>query len=70
MQRIIGVINAVYKFFVGDPILLSGVAITVVVVAVLSRVLKEQPLAVGALFIIGVLTSLSLALRREIQPKH
>jgi hypothetical protein len=72
MKRVIGVVLAVYNFFVGDPILLAGVLLTFLIVGLvdnLSALHAVQPASMAILFA-GVLLSLALSLARETQPKR
>lgn len=66
MKQITGFVLAVYNFFVGDPIILVGIALTFVIVGLLAR---SAPMISGAVLVVGVLASLGLALWRETQPK-
>jgi hypothetical protein len=70
MQQITGFIKTVYNFFVGDPVILTGVAITFIVLAVLVRVLTGSTTALGVVLVAGVVGSLALSLYRETQPKR
>jgi hypothetical protein len=70
LNRIVGFINAVYNFFVGDPVILSGVVILFIGVSLLAHSLASMPLLLGAILILGVIGSLALALYRETQPRR
>jgi uncharacterized membrane protein len=73
MDRIVGAVRAVYNFFVGDPILLTGTLVLFVVVGLITHFAKSvsTPLSVvlGIVLIAGVILSLSLSLMRETRPK-
>ena len=72
MQQITGFIKAVYYFFVGDPIILAGIALLFVVLGVLIKATNRGGNAgpvFAAILIVGVIASLALSLYREIQPK-
>ncbi|MBN9390378.1 MAG: hypothetical protein J0I20_20285 [Chloroflexi bacterium] len=64
-------LRGVFYFFVGDWIILGGVAITLLVVALLEKVITVDALkGVGAIvFLVGVALTLFVTLRREIFPK-
>lgn len=76
MQRITGFILAVYNFFVGDPIILGGIAAAFVVVGLLAHAALGRGESagtawlLGALLVVGAVASLGFALRREITPKQ
>ncbi len=72
MRRITDAVMAVYNFFVGDPVILAGVAVTFVVVGLIARLnaLSTARPALGGVVIAGVLASLALSLRRETRPKR
>ncbi len=63
----IGLLKGIFNFFVGDWIILIGVAITVVVVALLENVETFSGLkgAGGYILILGLLLTLITTLRRE-----
>ncbi|HEX2911496.1 MAG TPA: hypothetical protein VH186_11870 [Chloroflexia bacterium] len=67
MQTITGVLKAVFNFFVGDWIILSGVALTLLVVAVIESGNAGSGItgAGGYLFVIGVALTLLVTLFRE-----
>jgi hypothetical protein len=63
------VIKAIYNFFVGDMIILIGVAIAVILLALINSVSALAPLrgTVEAIILIGaVLISLTTTLIREV----
>ncbi len=69
MQNILGFPRAVYNFFVGDPILLTGTLAFFILIGALARTgLARAPLALGAILILGILATLGLSLWRETQP--
>ncbi len=71
MRQISGFIKTVYNFFVGDPVILTGIAITFVLLAVLVRMLAGSTTpALGVVLVAGVVGSLALSLYRETQPKR
>jgi hypothetical protein len=59
---------AVYNFFVGDPMILIGVSLTMVILALLHFLdaLASLRGASGAILIIGVLLTLLATLGREV----
>lgn len=63
------VINAIYQFLVGDPIILTGIVIALVILALINSLAFLAPVRVlsGALMIIAALLVLVLTLRREAQ---
>lgn len=67
MQTISGFFKGVFYFFVGDWIILVGIAITVVLVALLETVVLQDNMKSlgGYVFILGVLITLGVTLRRE-----
>jgi hypothetical protein len=73
MIVILKVILAVYNFFVGDLMILIGVALTMVILALIHF---EGPLAAlrggsGLILIVGVLATLVTTLGREVaRPKN
>jgi hypothetical protein len=72
LNQIIGFPRAVYNFFVGDPVILTGVVAFFIVIGLIaghSQVGKNQPLVLGVVLIAGVILSLSLSLYRETRPK-
>ena len=69
MNVILKVILAVYKFFVGDLVILIGITLTMVILALIHF---EDALAAlrggsGLILIIGVLATLVATLGREIE---
>jgi len=70
MQRVTGFIKAVYNFFVGDPIILSGIVALFIVVGVIVHLAGTSSVVLGIVLVAGVITSLALALYRETQPKR
>ena len=70
MQPIINFLKAVFNFFVGDWIILFGVAITLIVVALIENLSNSDGLktAGGFVFFIGVALTLAVTLRREVRP--
>lgn len=64
-----GLLKGIFNFFVGDWIILIGVAITVVVVALIENVAAFNGLkgAGGYILIVGLLLTLITTLRRETQ---
>ena len=67
MQAIAGFLKAVFNFFVGDIVILAGVAATLLVVALIENAsfLSGLKSAGGYVFIAGVVLTLFLTLRRE-----
>ena len=67
LTTITGFFKGVFYFFVGDWIILIGVAITVALVALLENVILQDNLKSlgGYIFILGVLITLAVTLRRE-----
>jgi hypothetical protein len=61
------VINAIYNFIVGDMVILVGVALTVLVLALINGVGALAPLRglTGLILVVGVLASLVTTLNRE-----
>ena len=61
------VINAIYNFIVGDMVILVGVALTVLVLALINGVAALAPLRglTGLILVVGVLASLVTTLSRE-----
>jgi hypothetical protein len=68
MNVILKVILAVYKFFVGDLVILLGVILTMVILALINSVSALAPLREGSgtILIIGVLATLGATLGREV----
>ncbi len=71
MKAITNAILAVYNFFVGDPVILVGIALTFVIVGVVNHASSSDAThqALGVVLVAGVLISLALSLAREITPK-
>jgi hypothetical protein len=69
MNIILKVILAVYKFFVGDLVILIGITLTMVILALIHFEDALAPLrgALGLILIIGVLATLVATLGREIE---
>ncbi len=67
MQPIIKFFNGVFYFFVGDWIILIGIGITAILVAVVENLILQENLKSlgGYLFILGVIITLGITLRRE-----
>ena len=67
MEMITNFLKAVFNFFVGDWIILIGVAITIVVVALVENVGALEGLKGlgGVILLLGVALTLALTLRRE-----
>jgi hypothetical protein len=67
MQPILKFFKALYNFLVGDWIILSGVAILIVLVALLENLSAFSAVkgAGGYLLILGLIITLALTLRRE-----
>ncbi len=71
MRAVTNVILAIYNFFVGDPVILIGVALSFLVIGLLAHSVGAPAAVTGALLVVGVLISVSLALWREVHPaKH
>ncbi len=68
MNVILKVILAVYKFFVGDLVILLGTVLTMVILALINSVGALVPLrgGLGAILIVGVLATLVATLGREV----
>ena len=68
MNVILKVILAVYKFFVGDLVILIGVTLTMVILALINSVGALAPLrgGLGTIMIVGVLATLLATLGREV----
>jgi hypothetical protein len=68
MNVILKIILAVYKFFVGDLVILIGVILTMVILALIHSVGALAPLRGGldAILIVGVLATLVVTLGREV----
>jgi len=68
MNVILKVILAVYKFFVGDLVILLGTVLTMVILALINSVgaLVSLRGGLGALLIVGVLATLVATLGREV----
>lgn len=72
LDRIVGFPKAVYNFFVGDPIILTGVVAFFVVIGLIAHAHAPSngaSVALGALLMVGVIGSLALSLYRETRPK-
>ncbi len=69
MNIIVKVILAVYKFFVGDLVILLGVTLLMVALALLHFPGALAPLRAGsgAILIVGVLATLVATLGREVR---
>jgi hypothetical protein len=69
MNVILKVILAVYKFFVGDLVILISITLTMVILALIHFEDALAPLrgALGLILIIGVLATLIATLGREIE---
>ena len=69
MNVILKVILAVYKFFVGDLVILIGITLTMVILALIHFEDALAPLrgALELILIIGVLATLIATLGREIE---
>ncbi len=67
MSAVTGFLKAVFNFFVGDWIILIGVAITLLIVAVIENVaaLDGIKVAGGYVLFLGVALTLAATLRRE-----
>lgn len=63
------VIKAIYNFFVGDMIILIGVAITIVLLTLINNVGPLEPArgVSAVILVLGVLISLVVTLVREVQ---
>jgi len=61
------IITAIYNFIVGDMVILIGVALTVIVLALINNVSALAPLMgfSGPFLLLGVLSSLVATLSRE-----
>jgi hypothetical protein len=61
------VIKAIYNFIVGDMVILIGIALTVIVLALINNVGFLAPLKgfSGPILVLGVLSSLVATLSRE-----
>ncbi len=68
MNVILKVILAVYKFFVGDLVILLGTVLTMVILALINPVGALGPLrgGLGLILIVGVLATLVATLGREV----
>ena len=68
MNVILKVILAVYKFFVGDLVILIGVTLTMVILALINSMGALAPLrgGLGTIMIVGVLATLVATLGREV----
>jgi hypothetical protein len=68
MNVILKIILAVYKFFVGDLVILIGVTLTMVILALINSVGALAPLrgGLGPILIVGVLATLVATLGREV----
>ncbi len=68
MNSMLKVILAVYRFFVGDLVILLGVTLTMVILALIDSLTALTPLrgASGAILIAGVLVTLLATLGREV----
>ncbi len=70
MKQVQSIVLAVYNFFVGDPIILTGVLAFFVIVGLLAHAMNASAgLGAGIVLIVGVILSLGLSLYRETQPK-
>lgn len=70
MRQVTNVIKSIYNFFVGDPVVLSGIVILFVVVGIFTHtVATTNNWWLGIILFAGVVLSLGLALYRETQPK-
>ncbi len=67
MQAILKFLKAVFNFFVGDWIILIGVAVVFVLVALLLNIeaFSKVREAGGFVLILGLLVTLAVTLRRE-----
>lgn len=70
MQPVTNFLKAVFNFFVGDWLILGGVALLMAVVALLENVPALEGLrGVGPyLLVVGTVATLFFSLRREIRP--
>ena len=61
------VIKAVYNFIVGDMVILMGIALTVIILALINNVntLASLKSFSGTILVFGVLSSLVVTLSRE-----
>ena len=68
MNVILKIILAVYKFFVGDLVILIGMTLTMVILALINSVGALAPLrgGLGTIMIVGVLATLVATLGREV----
>jgi hypothetical protein len=68
MNLILKVILAVYRFFVGDLVILLGVTLLMVILALIPSLTALAPLrgASGVILIAGVLVTLVATLGREV----
>ena len=68
MNVILKIILAVYKFFVGDLVILIGAVLTVIILALIDSVGALAPLrgGLGLILIVGVLATLVATLGREV----
>ena len=68
MNVILKIILAVYRFFVGDLVILLGITLTMVILALIYFVGALAPLrgGLGLILIIGVLATLVATLGREV----
>ncbi len=68
MNVILKIILAVYKFFVGDLVILLGITLTMVILALIHFVGALAPLrgGLGLILIVGVLATLVATLGREV----
>ncbi len=68
MNVILKIILAVYKFFVGDLVILLGITLTMVILALIHFVGALAPLRGGSglILIVGVLATLVATLGREV----
>ncbi len=69
MQAISGFLKGVFYFFVGDWIILGGVAFTVALVALIDNLATGDGLGAvgGYIFFIGVALTLVITLWREVR---
>jgi hypothetical protein len=70
MQTITNFLKGVFYFFVGDWIILFGVALTLLVVALLETLAPLSSLkgVAGYIFFAGIVLTMFVTLRREIHP--
>jgi hypothetical protein len=68
MKSMLKVILTVYRFFVGDLVILLGVTLLMVILALIDSLTALAPLrgASGAILIAGVLVTLAVTLGREV----